>query len=58
MMYHSVTVQFSLFRISNFNTDIDGYINTRNLKKKQPTINVSFFFFAKHTASANQNVLK
>lgn len=30
MMYHSVTVPFSQFRISNFNTDIDEYLNTRN----------------------------
>lgn len=41
MMYHSVTEPFSQFRIYNFNTDIDEYLNTRELKK-QKQINVFF----------------
>lgn len=40
-MYHSVTEPFSQFRIYNFNTDIDEYLNTKELKK-QKQINVFF----------------
>lgn len=42
MMYHSVTVPFSQFRIPNFNTDIDEYSNKKGLKI-QKQINVFFF---------------
>lgn len=43
MVYHSVTVPFSQYRISNSNTDIDDFFNTGELKKKTATKQINVF---------------
>lgn len=43
IMYHSVAVPFPQVRMSNFNTDINEYFNTRKMKKNK-TIKHIFFF--------------
>lgn len=43
IMYHSVAVPFPQVRMSNFNTDINEYFNTRKMKKNK-TIKHFFFF--------------
>lgn len=55
MVYYSVTIQSSQNRMSNFNTDIEEYLST---KKKKTSSNWFLFYFAKHTATANQSILK
>lgn len=45
IMYHSVAVPFPQVRMSNFNTDINEYFNTRKMKKKQN--NKTLFFSRK-----------
>lgn len=35
IIYHYVTVPFSQFRICNFNTYIDKYLNPREFRKKK-----------------------
>lgn len=42
IMYHSVAVPFPQVRMSNFNTDINEYFNTRKMKK---TTTIKHFFF-------------
>lgn len=57
MVYHSVTVPFSQYRISNSNTDIDDFFNTGELKKKNRN-KANKCVFANYTASGIFNVLK
>lgn len=42
IMYHSVAVTFPQVRMSNFNTDINEYFNTRKMKKNKT---IKHFFF-------------
>lgn len=42
IMYHSVAVPFPQVRMSNFNTDINEYFNTRKMKKNKT---IKHFFF-------------
>lgn len=57
MVYHSVTVPFSQYRISDSNTDIDDFFNTGELKKKNRN-KANKCVFANYTASGILNVLK
>lgn len=59
-MYHCVTVPILQHKLSNFNIDIEEYVNARKLKKNNVWRNENVYVHnnVKHTASTDRKTNK